>query len=182
MHRTLKAEACRPPRKHQATLQSAFNVFVDGYNNIWAYESLANETPASVHHVSTRPMPTTVTLPTYPSTFTVGVVKGDGDIKWRNERIDLSEVLAHEPVGLNQVADELLHGGLQVVADSLRHAARCMNERTSVEKAPLVLSRIEPDDVDSARRQSHQKQRGLHPVECDAIDFGGALDASRPTQ
>jgi hypothetical protein len=114
MHRTLKAEACRPPRKDQATQQSAFDVFVDEYNNIRPHESLANETPASVHRVSTRPMPTTVTSPTYPSTFTVRMVKGDGDIKWRNERLYLSEVLAHEPVGLNQVGDDmwLIHFGM----------------------------------------------------------------------
>lgn len=114
MHRTLKAEACRPPRKDQATQQSAFDVFVDEYNNIRPHEALANETPASVHRVSTRPMPTTVTSPTYPSTFTVRMVKGDGDIKWRNERLYLSEVLAHEPVGLNQVGDDmwLIHFGM----------------------------------------------------------------------
>jgi transposase InsO family protein len=109
MHRTLKAEACRPPRKDQTTQQGAFDVFVDEYNNIRPHESLANETPASAHRASTRQMPTTVPSPTYPSPFTIRMVKGDGDIKWRNERLYLSEVLAHEPVGLEEVGDDIWH-------------------------------------------------------------------------
>lgn len=47
----------------------------------------------------------------------------------------------------------------------------------SVEEAHLVLSGIQADDVDAARRQPHQEQGGPHPVERDAVCLDGALDA-----
>ena len=117
MHRTLKAEACRPARKDQATQQKTFDTFVEEYNSIRPHESLANETPASVHRLSSRQMPSTVTSPKYPSDFAIRMVKGDGDIKWRNGRLYLSEVLAHEPVGLSEVGDDvwLIHFGMMPV-------------------------------------------------------------------
>lgn len=148
MHRTLKAEACRPPRKDEATQQAAFDAFVDEYNNIRPHESLANETPASVHRVSTREMPATVASPTYPSRFTIRMVKTDGDIKWRNERLYLSQVLAHEPVGLDEVGDDvwLIHFGMVPIVVLDGFTRKLFPAGTSVE------------DVETAR----QRRTGTH--------------------
>lgn len=114
MHRTLKAETCRPARKNQPTQQSAFDAFVDEYNNIRPHEALGNDTPSSMHRRSPREMPTVPSSPSYPTAFAVRMVKGDGDIKWRGVRLYLSEVLAHEPVGLQEIGDDiwLVHFGM----------------------------------------------------------------------
>lgn len=61
MHRTLKAEATRPPSRNLQAQPTRFNVFRREYNTERPHEALAQETPASIDTLSQRPMP--VTLP-----------------------------------------------------------------------------------------------------------------------
>src|SRR5204863_2940127 len=54
MHKTLKAEAIRPPRSRLATQQRAFNRFRDEYNHERPHQALRGRTPASLYVPSAR--------------------------------------------------------------------------------------------------------------------------------
>jgi transposase InsO family protein len=66
MHRTLKAEATRPPERNQATQQARFDRFCQEYNYERPHEALGQRTPASLDHSSPRRMPAKLAEPEYP--------------------------------------------------------------------------------------------------------------------
>ena len=100
MHRTLKAEAIRPPKGNMSAQQRAFNRFVAEYNEQRPHESLNGRPPASVYQPSLRGYPTKLPEVEYSAEFTVRRVRSNGEIKWRGTRIYISEALRGEPVGL----------------------------------------------------------------------------------
>src|ERR1035437_1592178 len=57
MHRTLKAEATRPPSGNLQAQQVRFNRFRQEYNDERPHEALNQETPASVYRPSARELP-----------------------------------------------------------------------------------------------------------------------------
>jgi hypothetical protein len=106
MHRTLKDETTHPVGADLPAQQSQFDVFQTEYNNIRPHQALAGRTPASLYHRSLRPYPEVLPEIDYPSSFTIRRVKNRGYIKWRGQRLFVSEVLIRERVGL--VQDEQL--------------------------------------------------------------------------
>jgi putative transposase len=63
MHRTLKAEATRPPEQHQAAQQARFDRFCAEYNEERPHEALDRRTPASLYQPSRRGMPVQLPAP-----------------------------------------------------------------------------------------------------------------------
>src|SRR5207253_10509676 len=62
MHRTLKAETARPPRRTLASQQRRFDWFRERFNAERPHEALGQRLPASLYHASpwpyfTRPLP-----------------------------------------------------------------------------------------------------------------------------
>jgi hypothetical protein len=57
MHRTLKAEATRPPSGNLRAQQVRFNRFRHEYNDDRLHEALDQETPASIYRPSERALP-----------------------------------------------------------------------------------------------------------------------------
>jgi transposase InsO family protein len=106
MHRTLKAAGVAPIRANLAAQQRQFNAFVAEYNWERSHEALGRKTPGSVYRASTRPYPAKLPAVEYDLDVIVRHVRHNGEIKWRGERIYLSEVLADEPVGLIPIDDE----------------------------------------------------------------------------
>ena len=102
MHRTLKAEATRPPSPDLHDQQRRFDRFVAEYNHERAHEALGRQTPAQGYAPSPRPYPDKIPPVTYEPAVTVRRVRHNGEIKWRGRRIYVSEVLAREPVGLEE--------------------------------------------------------------------------------
>jgi transposase InsO family protein len=104
-HRTLKEETVSPPQRTRCAQQRAFDRFRLLYNHERPHEALGQQPPASLYTPSPRPYPARVRSPEYAAPLVVRRVRGDGDIKWRGRRVFLSQALAGEPVGLEEVAD-----------------------------------------------------------------------------
>jgi len=105
MHKTLKAEATRPPAGNLAAQQRKFNHFRTEYNEERPHEALDQQTPASVYESSPRQMPTKVPPLQYPDRFEVRYVSANGGIRWNSHWVNVSIVCAGEYVGLEEIGD-----------------------------------------------------------------------------
>lgn len=105
LHRTLKESAISPPRNNLAEQQRAFKRFIEEYNQERPHEALGQKTPGTVYQRSPREYPKKVPQVEYDGAFIVRQVRHNGDIKWRGERIFISEVLAGEAIGLKQIGN-----------------------------------------------------------------------------
>jgi transposase InsO family protein len=81
MHRTLKAEATRPPAASLRAQQRRFNAFRTEFNTERPHEALGGAPPASVYAPSTRPCPARIAPPEYPAHFTTRYVSTNGGIR-----------------------------------------------------------------------------------------------------
>lgn len=105
MHRTLKAEATRPPSANLQAQQVRFNRFRAEYNHERPHEALAQETPASVYRPSPRPLPRHLAPLEYPGHFEVRLVSRNSGIRWKRHWVCVTHTLAGEFVGLEEVGD-----------------------------------------------------------------------------
>jgi putative transposase len=103
MHRTLKAEATRPPSANRRAQQRRFNSFQRAYNEVRPHEALGQETPASVYHASDRVFPERLPSVEYPSHYIRRRVSNNGGIRWHSNWVNVSHVLGGEYVGLEEV-------------------------------------------------------------------------------
>jgi putative transposase len=112
MHRTLKAEATKPPANDLQAQQRAFDRFRAEFNDERPHEALGQKPPSRVYTVSRRVMPATLSEPEYAD----GVVRHcnkSGYVSLRTLVVNLSSVLSNAAVVLREVADgreELRYG------------------------------------------------------------------------
>jgi putative transposase len=107
MHRTLKAETTRPPAPTRSSQQLRFNRFRREFNNDRPHEALGQETPASFYHPSTRSLPRRLPPTEYPGHYEVRLVSNNGGIRWNSNWVNVSQVLAQEFVGLEEIDNGL---------------------------------------------------------------------------
>lgn len=107
MHRTLKAETTRPPEYTLQKQQHRFNVFLKEFNEVRPHEALGQETPASKYKCSTRKMPRRLPQIEYPGHYEVRRVSNNSGVRWNHVRIPVSQILAGEYIGLEEVDDGL---------------------------------------------------------------------------
>jgi putative transposase len=107
MHRTLKAEATRPPSATSCAQQRRFNRFRREFNADRPHEALGQRTPASIYQSSPRPFPPRVPEIEYPAHFEVRRVSRNGGIRWRSNWVNVSSVLGEEFVGLEEIDNDL---------------------------------------------------------------------------
>ena len=100
LHRTLKAETASPPQTTRRRQQKAFDTFRQTYNTERPHEALGQQPPARRYYPSFRPYPSRVSAPEYEVGVTVRQGRSNGEIKWKRDKIYLSESLRGEPVGL----------------------------------------------------------------------------------
>jgi putative transposase len=105
MHRTLKAEATRPPERDQATQQERFDRFCAEYNQERPHEALGQQPPAMRYQRSNREMPEEITGPEYPGHFEVRRVSRAGTFRFRSRQLFLSDTLLEEWIGLEESED-----------------------------------------------------------------------------
>src|SRR5512134_300724 len=103
MHRTLKADATRPPERNRFAQQRRFNEFRDVYNTIRPHQSLDQRTPAELYAPSPRPFPRRLPSVEYPDHFEVRRVALNGNIRWKGRFLAVSSVLGHEDIGLEAI-------------------------------------------------------------------------------
>lgn len=119
MHKTLKAEAARPPEANLPAQQLALDRFRREYNEVRPHEALSMATPASHYTTSRRVMPVVLSSPEYPSTMAVRRVTEKGRLLWRGQEVVLTRLLRGEPVGVEPIDEERwrLHYGPVVLAE-----------------------------------------------------------------
>lgn len=106
-HSVLKADTARPPAAHAAAQQRRFARFCVEYNHERPHEALQNDVPANHYHASPRPLPISVPALEYPGHLDIRRVSVVGCVSWRNRALFLSEALAGEHVGFEEVDDGL---------------------------------------------------------------------------
>lgn len=109
MHRTLEHGGVHPIQFTLPAQQRQFHGFGHEFNWERSHEALGRRTPGSIYHPSPRPYPAKLPPVQYDSDITVRQVRHNGEIKWRGQRLYISQVLAKEPVGLKPIADHLWH-------------------------------------------------------------------------
>ena len=105
MHRARKAEATRPPERHQHAQQARVDRFCREYNEERPHEALDFRTPAAVYRPSMRPMPAKLTPPAYPGHHLVRRVSTAGTFRFKTRQLFLSDTLPQEDVALEETAD-----------------------------------------------------------------------------
>jgi putative transposase len=105
MHKTLKAEACRPPQSCVATQQRTFNAFRRLYNDERPHEALGDRPPALLYRPSSRSYTGALPPVEYPGHFLVKRVTNAGTIRLKKRLLFLSNALQQHPVGLEEVDD-----------------------------------------------------------------------------
>ena len=106
MHRTLKAEATRPPAGSCRAQQRKFNHFRQEFNQERPHEALDMHTPGSCYEPSPREMPNKLPPLEYPDRFEVRYVSANGGIRWKKHAwVNVSTVCIGEYVGLEEIDD-----------------------------------------------------------------------------
>jgi putative transposase len=105
MHKTLKAEATKPPGADSRAQQGKFNDFRQEYNEVRPHEALEMSVPAAMYQSSPRPMPRRLPAMEYPDRFEARYVSANGGIRWRTQWVNVTSALVGEYVGLEEVAD-----------------------------------------------------------------------------
>ena len=82
MHKTLKAEATRPPNATRGAQQRRFDAFRAEFNDERPHEALNQATPASCYTVSPRAYPTRLAPLEYAAHCEVRRVSRNGGIRW----------------------------------------------------------------------------------------------------
>ncbi len=107
MHRTLKAETCRPPEREMTTQQGRFDAFRWEFNHERPHEALGGAVPASVYVPSARAFPAQLPEPGYLGHYEVRQVSTAGMFRFKQRQVFISQTLARERIALEEVADGL---------------------------------------------------------------------------
>jgi transposase InsO family protein len=105
MHKTLKAEATKPPAANRRAQQRKFNTFRHEFNEVRPHEALDMHTPSQLHQASARQMPDKLLPMEYPDRFETRYVSANGGIRWHKQWINVSSALVGEYVGLEAIDD-----------------------------------------------------------------------------
>jgi putative transposase len=105
MHRTLKAEATRPPEADLHAQQVRFDRFRAEYNDERPHEALDLKAPSSVYSPSARPFPPTLPEPEYAGHMQLRFVSNAGGFRFKTHQVYLCHALRHEYVALEEIAD-----------------------------------------------------------------------------
>ncbi len=103
MHGHLKRRTARTPRNSLRAQQQAFDAFRAEYNTVRPHEALNGRVPASLYQPSPRPFPKRLTPVAYPEHFEVRRVSKNGGIRWFNDWVNVSHLLAGEPIGFEPI-------------------------------------------------------------------------------
>jgi putative transposase len=125
MHSTLKQATLKPPERNPRRQQEAFDRFQHEYNHERPHEALGDRTPASCYTPSCRQMPRRVPELEYGDDVIVRRVSQQGSLKMGGERSFVSEIFAHEWIGLRALDEryfEIVYGPVTIgYLDTFQH-------------------------------------------------------------
>jgi putative transposase len=107
MHRDLKRETTRPPAANLRGQQRKFDHFRARYNGERPHDGIDGELPEARWKPSTRSYPERIASPEYPSHLEVRRVSAAGTFRLKAKQPFLSNALADEYIGLEEVEDGL---------------------------------------------------------------------------
>jgi transposase InsO family protein len=107
MHKTLKAEATRPPSPTLVQQQHRFNRFQREYNLERPHEALNQRTPANCYTPSVRPFPRRLPPLEYASHLEIRRVSTSGMVMWRGRHFWLTTTLAGQEISFEESGDDL---------------------------------------------------------------------------
>jgi putative transposase len=139
MHLTLKQSTLKPAAGNPRRQQEAFDRFQHEYNHERPHEALEDRTPASCYTPSCRQMPRRVPELEYESDVSVRRVSQQGSLKMKGERTFISEIFAHEWMGLRAYDEryyEVLYGPIRVgFLDTAQHTFhRVLPQRAGLQR------------------------------------------------
>lgn len=105
MHKTLKAEAIRPPRATLVAQQRAFNHFRRQYNEERPHQHLRGRTPAAFYRASPREYDARLLPIEYPGHFLVKRITNAGTFRFKKRLLFIAHALAPHTIGLEEVDD-----------------------------------------------------------------------------
>ena len=105
MHKTLKYETTIPPASNLKRQQDRFDVFLGEFNHVRPHEALNMKTPSDVYKPSEKSMPPRLPMIEYPAHYEVRRVSKNCGIRWKKKRVCVSQVLAGDYVGLEEIDD-----------------------------------------------------------------------------
>jgi putative transposase len=105
MHKTLKYETTIPPAGNLKKQQVRFDKFLQEFNQERPHEALGMKSPSQVYHPSPRKMPKRLPQIEYPAHYEVRRVSNNCGIRWKHRHICVSQVLAGDYVGLEEIDD-----------------------------------------------------------------------------
>lgn len=103
MHRTMKAEATRPPGADIRDQRKKLEAFRQEFNEVRPHQALGNKRPAEVWRPSPRPYPTKTRKPEYAAHYEKRRVTSVGHIAFKRRMIFLSSNLLGETVALEEI-------------------------------------------------------------------------------
>ncbi len=107
MHWDLKRETTRPPAANVRGQQRKFDRFQHCYNEERPHDGIDGDIPAERWEPSPRPYPERLATPEYPSHLEIRRVSAAGTFRLKAKQPFLSNALADEHIGLEEVADGL---------------------------------------------------------------------------
>ncbi len=105
MHRTMKAEATRPPGANIRRQRKKLDAFRHEFNEVRPHQALGNKTPAEVWRASPRPYPKKTPKPEYAAHHEKRRVTSVGHIRFKTRLVFLSSNLLGETVALEEIDD-----------------------------------------------------------------------------
>ncbi len=105
MHKTLKAEAIRPPRRNARVQQLEFNRFRAEFNYVRPHKALRGAPPATHYRTSRRPFPDRLPPLEYPGHFIVKRVTNAGTFRLKHKLLFLAHPLRQLHIGLEETED-----------------------------------------------------------------------------
>jgi putative transposase len=105
MHKTLKAEACRPPQASRRTQQRRFDAFRAEYNEERPHAALGGQPPARQYVASPRPYPARLPALEYPGHFLVTRVTNAGTFRFKDRLRFTANALKQHHIGVEETGD-----------------------------------------------------------------------------
>ena len=105
MHRTLKAEATKPPCQTWRTQQAAFDRFRTEYNELRPHEALGQRPPIEFYEPSPRPYPERLPPLDYPKDFVTRKVSSNGSIRGLSSPVFITKALEGQHIALEEKGD-----------------------------------------------------------------------------
>jgi putative transposase len=151
MHGTLKRDACQPPASTRREQQRRFDAFRRIYNEERPHEALGDVTPSMIYRPSPRPYPARPSELGYPDHWQIRMVHRHGEIRWRGNHIFVGEVLAGEPIALQETDNGswLVHFG-PVLLGSINHAGQFRRANDRPQRGAARRSRMASRDAATA--------------------------------